>query len=317
MEIVLNILKFAIGLGILILSSDFLIESSVRLASLFRLTPLFIGSILIGFGTSAPEAGIGIIAAFKDRTEIALGNVIGSNITNIGLVLGLCSFLRALDVERSFFKREFPFLLFSIFLLYFLSLDSVLGILDGIIFLGCLLIFLFFSYLRSKNEYKEKEDIELKRFFKNLNSKWLVSLIFLFSLLGVIWGANLMINSGVKLAKSFNINTWVIAVSAFAIGTSLPELATSLSATFKRVHSISVGNIVGSNIFNILFILGIASLITPIKVELSTLKFEFFWLFIFTLSLFLPQITHKKITRIQGLFLFLFYINFLVFLFFK
>ncbi len=314
----IEIFIFIIGLILLILSSDFLIESSVKLASLFKLTPLFIGLILIAFGTSAPEAGVGIIAALKNRTEISLGNVIGSNITNIGLVLGICSLLRVLSVEKSFFKREFPFLLSSVVLLYILSLDSVLSRLDGILFLIIFAVFLLFSYIKSRDEYQRKtEEIELKKMFRNFVSKPLVCLIFLFSLLGVVWGADIMVNAGVRLAKNFKINTWVIAVSVFAIGTSLPELAASLSATVKKVHSISVGNIVGSNIFNILFILGIVSLIRPIKIDLSSLRFEFFWLFIFTLSLFLPKITQNKITRIQGGFLFLAYFYFLIFLIFK
>jgi cation:H+ antiporter len=316
MEISSSLLFFIAGLFILIFSSNWLIQGSVKLSNIFKLTPLFVGMVIIAFGTSCPEAGLGIMAAIRNQKDLALGNIIGSNIANIGLVLGLCSLFKPLKVNKSIFKRELPIMLFSVVLFYVLSRDLLLDWTDGLIFIFCFIVFCFISYRTAKKsfDHKEIEAFKLKKVVKNLNSRFAVFGVIILSLAGVVLGADLMVKGGVSLARVFGISPWIIGITVFAIGTSLPELVTSLTASFKKVSSISVGNVVGSNIFNILFVLGIVSLIRPISLEVSTLGFELPVLLGFSFFLFIIMRIGYKITRWEGLVLFLGYLGFLIFL---
>ena len=316
MEIFLNAFVFVIGLVLLVLSSDWLIQSSVKLAVLLRLGPLFIGLVLIAFGTSAPEAGVGIMAAIKNQKGIALGNIIGSNIANIGLVLGLCSIFSPLKVNKSILKKELPIMIGATLLFYFLSLDLLISRLDGMIFIVSFIIFCFVTYKGAKNNFdtKETDSFEFRKIFQKTNSYIVILVLTLVSLAGVALGADFMVRGGSNLAKIFKVSPWIIGITVFAIGTSLPELVTSITASIKKVPSISVGNIVGSNIFNILFVLGIVSLIRPIDLTFSSLNFEFPVLIIFSFLLFTVMKTRDTIARWEGVIMFLMYIGFLSFL---
>lgn len=320
MEITFNVFLFLCGFAVLIFGSSCLIQSSVKLSYIFKLTPLFIGLVIVAFGTSAPEAGISIVAAIKGYKEIALGNIIGSCIANIGLALGFCSFLFPLTVNKNIFKRELPIMLLATGLVWFLARDLVLSRIDGFILLFFFAIFLFLAYKGAKShslelsELRNLADFRFKKIFKRTNSKFAIIILAIFSLCLIVLGANLMVRSGVSLAKIFGISPWVIAITVFAVGSSLPELAASLTASFKKIPSISVGNIVGSNIFNILFILGMVPLIRPINIAPSVLRFEFPMLFLFSASLFAVMRRKYKITRKEGLMLFLGYLAFIFFL---
>jgi len=316
LEISLNTLLLVVGLGLLIISSDWLIQGAVKVSFLAKLTPLFVGAVIVAFGTSAPEAGVSIVAAVRNYKDIALGNIVGSNIANIGLILGLCAILRPLNVSKRIFKKELPIMLLAMALLYFLSFDLIISRQDGLILILAFIIFCFISYRSAKELFDEQEirGFEFNKVMKNFNSPFRVSLIILLSLLGVIIGADLMVRGGANLAKTFGISPWIIGITIFAIGTSLPELAASLTAAFKNVHSISVGNIVGSNIFNVLFVLGIASLVRPIALEASILRFELPVMLIFSAVLFIVMRTKYKITRWEGLTMLLVYVCFIYFL---
>ena len=317
MEIVSSGLLLVVGLAILVLSADWLIQASVKLSVLFKLTPLFIGLVVVAFGTSAPEAGVGIVAAIKNAKQIALGNIVGSNISNVGLILGLCALVFPLKVNKNIFKRELPIMIFSVLLLYVLCfLGQGISRLDGAILIICFLLFCFISYRGAKEffDFDEVDDFKFRKIFQRTNSRLFIFALALLSLIGIVIGADLMVRGGVKLAGIFGISPWIIGITIFAIGTSLPELVASLTASFRKVPSISVGNIVGSNIFNILFVLGIVALIRPIEIEPSVLRFEFPILFIFSISLFIVMRTKYQITRKEGLVLFLGYLTFLFFL---
>jgi cation:H+ antiporter len=317
MEILINGLVLFCGLAILILSADWLIQSSVKLSIFFKLTPLFIGLVVVAFGTSAPEAGVGIVAAIKGAKQIALGTVIGSNIANIGLILGLCALIFPHKVrDKYIFKKELPIMIASALLLYLLSLDLLISRLDGLIFIFCFLAFCFVSYKGAKSFFdsSEAEDFKFRRIFQKIDSRPAIFLLALLSLIGIVVGAELMVRGGVRLAQIFSISPWIIGITVFAVGTSLPELVASFTASLKKMHSISVGNIVGSNIFNILFVLGIVALIRPIPIEPSILKFELPVLLLFSISIFVVLKTQYQITRKEGLVLFLGYLTFLFFL---
>ena len=312
-----NISLFIFGLILLIISADWLINSSVKLSYLYRLTPLFIGAVVVAFGTSAPEAGIGIMAALRNEKAIALGNIIGSNIANIGLVLGICSLLQPVAVRnKDIFSYELPILLFSGILLYALSWDLVISRVDGAVLIFVFILFCIFSYRKAKKKEvsDELEGFKFKKTLQNTKSSSKVFIIILLSLAGVVVGADCMVRGGARIAALFGISPWIIAITVFAIGTSLPELAASFTAVFRKVPSISVGNIVGSNIFNILFVLGVVSLIRPISLPQSLLYFEFPVMILFSLILFTAMKTAYRITRWEGLFMVCGYIGFLALL---
>ncbi|MCK5492408.1 MAG: calcium/sodium antiporter [Candidatus Omnitrophica bacterium] len=319
MEILLSSLFLISGLILLILSSGWLVQSSVKIAIFFKLTPLFIGLVIVAFGTSAPEAGVGIMAAIKNQKGIALGNIIGSNISNIGLILGLCSMVRPLKVDKKIFKSELFMMCIAFVLLFILCLDLYISRIDGLILITCFIAFCFISYIKAKKSFNLSEIGEFKfhKILETAKSKILVVVILLLSLFGVVWGADLMVRGGIKLAEIFKVSPWIIGITVFAIGTSLPELFASVTASLKNLSSISMGNILGSNIFNILFVLGIVSLIRPIPLDISVLKFELPIMCIFGFILFTVMRTGYKITRSEGLFMFLGYIFFIVFLIIK
>ncbi|MFO8052603.1 MAG: calcium/sodium antiporter [Candidatus Omnitrophota bacterium] len=316
MEILFNSLLFSLGLILLIFSSNWLIQSSVKISSFFRLTPLFIGLVIIAFGTSAPEAGVGIIATLKNQEGIALANIIGSNIANIALALGLCSIFIPLKVDKKVFRKEFPFLAVSTLALYFASLDFIISRAEGVIFLLLLSIFCFVFIRGSRDGFIEKEikDVKLNKLFNKIKAPFSLIALFILSLLGIVGGAHLMVEGGVHLAKFFGITPWIIGITLFALGTSLPEIASSFTAAIKRVPSISIGNIIGSNIFNILLVIGIVALIKPLSVNPSVVKFELPVLLGFTFLLFTVMLTHYKIVRTEGVILTLSYIGFLIWL---
>jgi len=316
MDITISFCFFLLGLWILVFSSNWLIQGCVKFSYLLKLTPLFVGLVLVAFGTSTPEAGVGIIAAIKNEKGIALGNIIGSNIANIGLVLAICALFRPLEVNKNIFKREIPFMIFSAVLFYILSLDLVISRIDGLIFISIFIIFLITSYRGAKRSFDTSEisDFELKPSIKKAQSYYPIIFIVFLSLVGVVIGANFMVRGGSTLAKIFGVKPWIIGITVFAIGTSLPELVSSLVASSKNISSISVGNIIGSNIFNIVFVLGIVSLIRPIGIEASMLKFEFPIMLVFSLILFIFMRTKYRLTRYEGLVMLLGYICFILFL---
>ncbi|MBN2120766.1 MAG: calcium/sodium antiporter [Candidatus Omnitrophica bacterium] len=316
MSLGVSVIILILGLVLLVVSADFLIKISVRLAWLLRLSTLFIGLILVAFGTSLPEAAVSIVAAVKNSKDIALGNVVGSNIANIGLAVGLAGLFNPLKVEKSLFRREIPVMLVSCLALYGFCWDGLICRWEGGVFLLGFAAFCFFSFKNSKAQ-EESEEFTLSGPLSKTESKPLVFLIFCGCLFFLVLGADLMVNSGVNIANFFGISPWVIAITVFAVGTSLPELAASVAASIKKVSSISIGNVVGSNIFNILLVLGLASLIRPIEVDRSILNFELPLMIAFSVVVSLFMMTRNKVSRFEAGVLLLFYCIFIVFLFIR
>jgi cation:H+ antiporter len=315
---IINISVFLMGLFLLIFGANILIQSSAKLALLLKLTPLFIGLTIIAIGTSAPESAVGIVATIKKSQGIALGTIIGSNIANIGLVLGISGLIKPLRISKRLFKIELPFFLLSSFFLFLFCFDLEISSLEGAFLLFFLFIFYLLTYISSKKEPEianELVNMKFIKFFKKINSKILLFFSCIISLVLVVEGANLMVKSGINLAHILGISTWIIGITVFAIGTSLPELATSLSAIFKKVPSISIGNVIGSNIFNILFVLGLISVIRPISLQKSNLKFEIPAMLFFTMLVSLFMKTKKTLSRKESFILLLSYILFLILLF--
>ena len=254
-----------IGFVLLIKCADLFVDGSSKLASSLGIPSLIIGLTIVAFGTSAPEAAVSITASLKGMNDISLGNVVGSNICNLLLVLGLSGMFGSLTAKKKIISRDFIYAIFAGLVLFILSFGffktkTATGVIDredGLIllcFLGIYLYALIGDAVRSVRSKEEKEKFEIKNIF-----------FIIIGIVGIIIGGQLVVNNATAIAKLFNVSDNVIALTVVAIGTSLPELVTSVIASKKGESDIAIGNVVGSNIFNVFFILGITSTISPVS----------------------------------------------------
>ena len=250
-------------MALLYYGGDFLVTGSVRFARYLKVSSFVIGATVLAFGTSAPELAASILAALDDAPELAMGNVIGSNIANIGLVLGLVCLIAPITIASSRFKREYPPFLLSALLILFLAWDLKIEDLEGIIMVGLLAIYIWrsFNYKEDLNTEPEEE----VRFFSDKGPTFQVLLI-LIGLIGLVSGAKFLVSGGVSIARTLGIGEWFIGITVVAIGTSLPEIVSSIMAARRGHGEMAIGNIFGSNIFNILMVLGITSIIHPLNI---------------------------------------------------
>ena len=304
---------FILGLVFLIAGAEWLVRGSSRFARLIGIRPVMVGLTVVAFATSAPEAAVSIIAALKGANAIALGNIIGSNIANIGLILGIAAMIRPLKIEKAFLKREVPIMIASAGLLYLLALDSKIDFFDGLILLSGMALFIGFLFYKRKQLATGISE-ETRVVAPDRKDKTRSLSLGLAGLIILLAGAYLMVYSGVRIANLLGIKEWIIALTVFAFGTSLPELATSVVSAYRNKSDIAIGNIVGSNIFNILFVLGIASMICCLSVEAGALKFELPIMLLFSIVLFPLMKTGFVISRLEGLALLGGYLVFLTYL---
>jgi len=309
-EIVLYLIA---GLVLLFIGAEGLIRGSSNLAIKIGITPLVVGLTVVAFGTSTPELVVSLKAALLGNSSISLGNVVGSNIANIALILGVASLIRPLDVHAKVIMREIPIMIGISVLLLLLLIDGELGFIDGLIFIVGLIVYLVVNVLIARKEKNPEIDTE---FSEGLKSKLgiPVSIILMIAGLGLlILGADLFVQSAVAIAKIFNVSDAIIGLTIVAIGTSLPELITSIVAAYKNEADIAIGNVVGSNVFNILGILGITALIIPISsvgisyVDLVVMLFA-------AIILFPLSRTGFSISRWEGAFLLAGYAGYIYYL---
>lgn len=260
LQLFLQIFFLAIGFALLIKGADWFVDGSSSVAARFGIPQLVIGLTIVAMGTSAPEAAVSITAAFSNNADITVGNIVGSNILNILIILGLSSVIVPIAVAKSTIKYEMPFMIFVTVLLLLLGLDGMLGFVDGIIFILFFAAYLTYIFLMAKRDkVANMEEEYVKRIV-------LPKAIF-FVIVGlamVIIGSSVTVSSASSIAKMLGMNERFIGLTVVALGTSLPELFTSVSAARKGNADIAIGNIMGSNIFNILFICGISALIIPV-----------------------------------------------------
>jgi len=253
------------GLIMLFIGAEGLIRGSSNLAIKIGITPLVVGLTVVAFGTSTPELVVSLKAALLGNSSISLGNIVGSNIANIALILGVASLIRPLDVHAKVIMREIPIMIGVSVLLLLLLIDGELGFIDGLVFVSGIVTYTIVNIWMASKEKSSEVDKEFK---EGLKSKLgiPVSILLMIAGLGLlIFGANLFVQSAVAIANMFNVSDAIIGLTIVAIGTSLPELITSIVAAYKKEADIAIGNVVGSNIFNILGILGITALIIPIN----------------------------------------------------
>lgn len=300
----MSILFILIGLTLLVVGGEFLVRSSVALSFKLKLSRMVIGLTVVSFATSAPELLVSIQAALDGFSDISLGNVIGSNIANIGLVLGITALISPLAIDKDFYKLNWPvMMLLSIGLYYLLKSGNELDRMEGLGLVLILLLYLFWLIRSSRKRASLQQNLEEvdDSLATTTNFKIIVWLI----IGGVsLWGGSeLLVKGAVDLAKALGVSERVIAVTMIAVGTSVPELAASVIAALKREKAISLGNLIGSNIFNIASVLGITTLIQPIAVKSQeVLTHDIFWMLSFAAILiplaFIPK--RFTISRYKG-----------------
>ena len=304
----MNIVFILLGLTLLVIGGEFLVRSSVAISLKFHLSRMVIGLTVVSFATSAPELFVSVQAALDGYPSIALGNVIGSNIANIGLVLGVTAIISPLFLDRDFYKFNWPVMMFfSLVLYYFLINDAVLTQIEGILLLVGLAIFLFVLIRNARKEELVIEDVD------EALAEIGYGKIFVWLLIGGVslyHGAGFLVDGAKDIAESMGVSEGVISITMIAIGTSVPELAASVIAAIKGEKAISLGNLIGSNIFNIGSVLGVTAIIKEISIPLNEpqiLSRDIFWMLGFS-AILIPLVFIKKkflLSRFKGAFLLL------------
>ncbi|MBS1268555.1 MAG: Sodium/calcium exchanger MaX1 [Nitrosopumilus sp.] len=311
MEVIISSILTVVGLILLCLGGNWLVSGGVTIAKKFRISNLVIGMTIVAYGTSTPELAASIAAA-GEHSAIILGNIVGSNIANVGMVIGISAILIPLAVKKHVLKKEIPIMLGVSFLLILLSLDGVLSSYDGILLLGGLGIFAIYTFrdaMKQREQSSEKPDSSKKNTYAK--SIGLIGLG-----IGVLYvGAILTVDNAVILAKEFGLSEKIIGLTVIAIGTSLPELITSVIAIRKGHTDIGVGNIIGSNIYNILMIMGVGAALGGVVIS-SDVYIDYAIMIIFSVSL-LVALKTGIINRFMGICLSIGYIAYLLVTFFK
>ncbi|MDO9552054.1 calcium/sodium antiporter [Rhodonellum sp.] len=298
-------LLLVIGLVILLAGGKLLVDGASALAAKLGLTAGLIGLTVVSFGTSAPELLVSVSAALKGNSDISLGNVIGSNITNISLVLGISAIVFPIAIHKSVLKLDYLFMLLSSLLFYILSFNGLISRIEGILFVVLLVVLNWYFFRKLKGPAAELDEEETENLKKS--PIWKAIALVLGGVLGLYFGADLFVDNAVEISKIFGISERVIGVTVIAIGTSLPELTTSIIAAINKKTDIAIGNILGSNIMNILAIIGITALVQPISVSEIFLKQDFIWMLALTLLLFPILRTKLRISRWEGMLLVMVY----------
>ena len=315
--LIINILLIILGMALLIKGGDMLVDGASSLARRFKISELAIGLTVVAFGTSSPELVVSISAAVGSHPQIALGNVIGSNNFNLFLILGITGLIAPIAVQKNTVRIEIPFSLFAavvMFLLanlnFFPNEKNMLTRIDGIILLLLFVLFLFYVYKNMKASNVGDENISVKTL-----STVKIVLFIIFGLAFLILGGKIVVNSAVAIAHALNISEKVIGLTVVALGTSLPELVTSITAIVKKSDDIAIGNIIGSNIFNICLILGVSTVINPMEYSLVFNK-DIYILVFGTVFLLLTMFMGKKnkLDRWEAAILTAVYIGYVIYL---
>jgi cation:H+ antiporter len=316
----MNYLLLLIGFVLLVKGADYMIDGAVELAAIFGFSSLFIGLSVTALGTSAPEAAVSIKAAISSYSSISFGNVFGSNIANMGLVLGLGALIWTIKARESTVKTEMPFCLAVVVILILMLCDDWFGRekiylsrFDGIIMLVFLFVYLYYLYSMAKKDRRSfLLNSELPKIEHSRKEMFKACVLLIFGTAGVLFGANFIVDNAVIIAKRLGISEILISVTIIALGTSLPEMATALVAMKKGESDIAMGNVVGSNIFNILFVLGLSSVIRPMC--FPPMAFKDLWFVLGISIVFLVfAYTKKTISKKEGGILLLVYIFYIVF----
>jgi cation:H+ antiporter len=317
MTAILPYVLFVIGFVLLIKGADLLVDGASSIAKQYHVSDLVIGLTVVAFGTSTPELFVNIIASFRGTTDIAIGNVVGSNICNVFLILGVSSMIYPLSVTKGTVWKEIPFSLLAALLLGILANDhlidkrepSALTRIDGLVFLSFFLIFLYYSFNIAKKIEGMEDHVSAKTY--GLGKSLLLIIL---GLIGLTLGGKWIVDGAVHLATRFGMSQSLVGLTIVAVGTSLPELATSAMAAYKKNVEIAVGNVVGSNIFNIFFVLGISSVIKSLPFQTKN-NVDMGVVILASIFLFFAMFTGKKrsLDRWEGIIFLALYAGYIIF----
>ena len=307
MEIVFQFLLLVAGFVLLVKGADVFVDGAAGIADKFGIPQLVIGLTIVAMGTSAPEAAVSITAAFNGSADITIGNVVGSNILNILVILGLSAVITVVPVQLSTLKYELPFMTAISVLILILGLDGNITLVDGIILVVLFALFIAYTI---RMAMKEKTQQDEEREEKKL---WLLLLMTVGGLACVVLGSNVTVNAATRIATIFGVSERFIGLTIVALGTSLPELVTSVTAARRGNADIAIGNIVGSNIFNILFVVGLTSLVTTVPFQ-SRFIIDSLVAIGSAVLLFVAVLPKKKLNRLAGVIMLAAYAGYFVYL---
>jgi len=313
----LTVFLFVIGFAFLLKGADLLVDGASAISKRFGVSSLVIGLTVVSFGTSAPELVVNIFSGFSGASDIGIGNVLGSNVANIFLILGIAGIISEMKMHHGLFYREIPFSLLAIVILGFVANDQILAgrsfneldRIDGLVLLSVFSIFIYYLFSSGDGKHEKKPDIP------DLSMP-LALLYVLLGIAGLGFGGKWIVDGGIAIAESFDLSENFIGLTLVAIGTSLPELATTVVAAFKKQTDIAIGNVVGSNIFNIFFVLGITSVIDTIPFTPAVNNFDIFAVVVATVIFVGTVMIGKRATveRWNGVTFFMLYAAYMVFL---
>jgi cation:H+ antiporter len=297
------------GLALLYFGSSILVEGAASTAVMFAVRPVIIGLTIVSLATSAPELLVSLVAAVKGSGGISIGNILGSNVINIALVLGVSAIIRPVSISRQVVRIEIPYMIFISVLFWVLCMDSTIDRIDGIVLIFFLGVFLIYGFLTAKDKSTDQappKDRPVKQLLKNI----------FFIVLGIVMlslGANFVVKEAIVIAEKLGLSQTFIGISVVALGTSLPELATSAVAAARGESDISVGNVVGSNLFNICLVMGVVGLFNPMSIDPSLHRFEFPFMIFICFILGVMAFVKKGVNKPGGiLFTLLFFVYILV-----
>lgn len=296
----------------LIIGAESLVKGATDIAIGLKISPLVVGLTIVAFGTSAPELFVSIKSALEGHPDLAFGNIVGSNMCNIALVLGATAIIFPVAVSKEILNFNWPVAFLSVVLLYVLTLDHNISMLDGIAFV---IMLIAYNVLTIKMSWKavKKEQEETGEVYNPDFGEMVKSILFIaVGSVGLVFGADWLVSSAEKIALSFGISHRIIGVTVVAVGTSLPELATSVVAALRKNSDMGLGNLIGSNIFNVLSILGITGIITEIHVDEMFSNYDLFWVIGVTALLYPLMKSRGRISRTEGFLLLLIYIAYII-----
>ena len=292
-----NIFLLCLGIALLCLGSEWMVRGAASLAFSLSIRPIIVGLTVLAFATSAPELLVSVVAAAKGSAGVSLGNILGSNVANLGLVLGASALVSPLRVDRKLVRREIPFMIVASGLFWLVCADGWIGRTDGIILLVGLALFLFQGIMTAKKGQNADEGSSGPEGRKVARNIFLV----LIGMAGLIVGADMIVNSAIFIARRLGLSEIFIGLSIVAVGTSLPEMATSVVAGARGEHDISIGNVVGSNVFNVCMVMGTVGVFNPMPVGAGLMRFEFPAMFFLSLVLLVFSRTGYSISRLEGM----------------
>ena len=310
---ILNYLGIVAGLALLVFGADKFVHGAANTARCLGMSPLIIGMTIVGFATSTPEILVGSVAAIDGKTEIAIGNALGSNIANIGLVLGAGIILQPIVIMSRALKREYIMMTLAIIISFVLSLDQQLDRLDALILLTCLFISFFGLFRIAKKSYlSDPLNIKFEQELSHKQTLGRSTVILSVGIILLLAGAEILVKSSVNVAKHFGISDLVIGLTIIAVGTSLPELAATIVSIIKKEHEIAVGNVIGSNMFNMLAVISIPVLILPSHIDQIIIWRDFTVMIGFTLVMgWMIYFNRSEIMeRIAGIFLLIAFVGY-------